>query len=103
MLIELDYGEILALLDDPDHAVVPGPGKFEGNADLRIARALYTLSLDGECDDQIGTVEEGMWIGLIGRFVMWEDPQGFVTYEVHETSEKAGFSFLGYGPDEDEE
>jgi hypothetical protein len=102
MLIELDYGQILALLDDPDHAVVPGPGKFEGNADLRIARALYALSLDGECDDQIGSVDQGMWIGLIGRFVMWEDPQGFCTYEVHDTSQEAEHSFLGYGHEDED-
>lgn len=102
MLIELEYGQIVALLDDPDHAVSPGPGKFEGNHDLRIARGLYTLTLDGQLDDQLGSVDEGMWLGWIGRFVCQEDTQGFFSYEVFDTSDEAKASFLGYGQDEDE-
>lgn len=100
-VVRLDYDQILALLDDPEHAVDPGPGKFEGTADLRVARALHALSLDGECDDQLGTVDSGMWIGLIGRFVAWEDPQGFFSYEVFDTSEESTHSFLGYGGPDD--
>ena len=103
MLIELEYEQIVALLDDPDHALKPGPGKFEGNDDLRIARALYTLTLDGQVDDQIGSVDGGGWIGWIGRFVCMEDTQGFFGYEVFETSDEAKASFLGYGSDEDED
>lgn len=102
MLVELEYDQILRLLDDAKHAVRPGPGKFEGNDDLRIAKALYTLTLDGQTDDQIGSVDEGMWIGWIGRFVCQEDPYGFFEYEVFEDSEKAKAAFLGYGDDDED-
>jgi len=102
-MLELEYEQVIALLDDPEHAVRPGLGKFEGNDDLRIARGLYSLTLAGECDDQIGSVDGGMWIGWIGRFVAQEDTQGFFTYEVFDTSDEAKASFLGYGNEEEEE
>ena len=102
MLIELEYDQIVALLDDPDHAVVPGPGKFEGNADLRIARALYTLTLDGQIDDQLGSVDEGLWLGWIGQFVCQENEQGFFEYEAFDNSDEAKASFLGYGGEDEE-
>ncbi len=97
-----DYDQVLALLDDSKHAVKPGPGKFEGNEDLRIARGLYALSLDGQADDQLGSVDAGEWIGWIGRFVCMEDSQGFFSYEVYENSDEAKFSFYGYGGPEEE-
>lgn len=99
MVVEYDHA--IALLDDADRAVQPGPGKFEGNHDVRLAKVLYALSLDGEFDDQIGSVDEGYWIGFIGRFVCQEDSQGFFTYDVFDTSDEAQASFLGYGRDED--
>lgn len=99
----VEYDQVIALHEDPEHAVVPGPGKFEGTADLRVARALYALTLQGECDDQIGSVDEGMWIGWIGVFVCMEDPQGFFSYDVFDTSDEAQASFLGYGGEDDED
>lgn len=93
----IEYPHVIAFLEDPDHAVEAGPGKFEGAEDLRVARGLYELSLDSSnLDDQLGTVDEGYWLGLIGRFVCQEDSQGFFSYEAFDTEEDAKHSFLGH-------
>lgn len=40
------------------------PGKFEG--ELLIAKPLYQLSLEGGCNDEVGSVvEDGCWYGLL--------------------------------------
>ena len=64
---------------------------------------MYELSLDSSnLDDQLGSVEEGMWMGWMGRFVLQQDSQGFFEYEAFASNEEAKASFLGYG-DEDED
>ena len=91
----MTYQSIVELLDDPN-PVEPPPGKFEGCHDLRVAEALYAMTLDGSVDDQMGSVDEGMWSALIGRFVVIEESQGFFGYEVFPTDEEAKASFLGH-------
>jgi len=88
------YQEAVELLEDQVHAVTPGPGKFEGTTDERIATRLYSLSLDGALDDQFGSTDEGSWYGLIGRFVIWEDSQGFFGYDWHDSEGEAKEAFL---------
>lgn len=92
----LTYEQTLALLDDSENAVRPGPGRFEGNEDLRVAEAVWELSLDtANLDDQWGSiVEEGYWSGLIGRFVVLVNPDGFIMIEAHDTEEAAKLAFL---------
>ena len=98
----IEYPHVLAFLDDPAHAVQAGPGKFQGAGDLRLARGLYELSLDSSnLDDQLGTVDEGCWIGLLGRFVCSEDSQGFFSYEVFDSDEDAKHAFLGHEREEE--
>jgi len=92
----IEYAHVIALLNDPGHAVRPGRGKFEGCEDQRVARGLYELSLDSSnLDDQIGTVDEGCWIAWLGRFVVWEDPFGFFSYEAFDCDMDAKLAFLG--------
>jgi hypothetical protein len=100
----IEYADVIRLLDDPDRKTAkPGPGKFQTCEDERIASGVYELSLDSSnMDDQLGSVEEGMWIGWMGRFVMWQDPDGFFEYEAFASNEDAKHSFLGHG-DEDED
>lgn len=89
-----NYQDVLELLDDQENAVSPGPGKFEGTTDERIATRLYSLSLDGALDDQCGSTEQGSWYGLIGRFVIWENSQGFFGYDWFDTEGEAKEAFL---------
>lgn len=61
-----------------------GPGKFEGNANPGLTQAIYDRSLDTSwLDNETGTVEWDRWVGLIGRFLLLEDGQGFVELEEH--------------------
>lgn len=91
----LTYEQTLELLDDSENAVRPGPGRFEGNEDLRVAEAVWELSLDtAHLDDQWGSIDEGGWSGLIGRFVVLADPQGFISVEDYDTEEAAKLAFL---------
>lgn len=91
------YEQTVDLLSDTEHALVPTPGKFEGTTDERIAQALYSLSLDGMCDEQRGSVDEEGWYGLIGRFVIWEDSQGFFGYEHFDDEDAARLAFPTLG------
>lgn len=43
----------------------PGPGKFEGNFNRELAEALYNLSQEGGCADELGGAEGYGWYGLI--------------------------------------
>ena len=58
----------------------PGPGKFEGNEDGRLANVLH----DTEPDDQVGSVDELGWYGLIIQrnhaYIVHEDNYGFFDY-----------------------
>ena len=67
----------------------PRPGKFEGNINPGLAEELYDRTLDGWCDDQRGSVDEGGWYGLLGRFIVTEDDRGFFGYEEFESTKKA--------------
>lgn len=99
----IEYADVIRLLDDPERKPSkPGPGKFQTCEDARIASGLYELSLDtSNLDDQLGSVEEGMWMGWMGRFVLQQDSQGFFEYEAFASNEDAKHSFLGYGGEED--
>ena len=101
----IEYAQVLDLLADSEHAVRPGPGKFEACHDLRVARGLYELSLDTtNLDDQLGSVDSGLFIAILGQFVIWQDPQGFFEYEAFDSFEAAKLSFLcNEPPDEDED
>ena len=90
----MTYEEIVSLLDDSANAVKPDPGKFEGTTDARIATALYSMTLDSLTDDSFGSSAEGTWYGLIGRFVVWEDEQGFFGYEHFDSEAEAKEHFL---------
>ena len=69
------------------------PGKFEGNADEKLAEALHVASLDGT-DEATGN-DDG-WYGLLhsgtaedplipaGTYILHENSQGFFTYEQYE-------------------
>lgn len=92
----LSYEQVVALLDDAENAVRPGSGRYEGVADVRIAEALDDQALEGMIDDQWGSVDEGGWFGLAGRFVLSVDSQGFFDYEVLDTEEEAKTLFLGH-------
>lgn len=87
------YDEAVALLADPDNAVEPGPGKFEGTTDRRIAELLNQLSLEGQTDQDFGVADEGGWYGLMGRFVVWNDSQGFFGYDHFDSDKEASEAF----------
>lgn len=91
----MTYDETVALLGDSENAVRPGPGKFEGTTDERIAEALHDLCGDtANLDDEHGRVDEGGWYGLIGRFIVWEDDRGFFGYDHHDTEDEAREAFV---------
>lgn len=89
------YEQVVDLLSDTEHALAPLPGKFEGTSDERIAEGLYSLSLDGLCDEQRSTVDT--WYGRIGRFIIWEDDRGFFGYDHFDTEEEAAKAFATHG------
>lgn len=66
-----------------------GPGKFEGNENPGLASRLYDCTVDGWCDDQRGSVDEGGWYGLLGRFIVTEDDRGFFSYEKFQNEREA--------------
>jgi hypothetical protein len=88
------YQSLVELLEDQENAVSPGPGKFEGTTDERIAVGLYSLVNDVQPDDQFDSSSEGKWYGLIGRFMVWEDSQGFFGYDWFDTEGEAKEAFL---------
>ena len=66
-------------------------GKFEGNGDEKLAELLYEASLNGELDEEIGSVDELGWYGrFIDRvdllyYILTEDSQGFFSYQQYAT------------------
>jgi hypothetical protein len=70
-------------------------GKFEGNDDQDLGEALYEITLDGNCDDDLGESESFGWYGLIleydnGKsYIVSEDSQGFFDYQEYETTDAA--------------
>jgi hypothetical protein len=74
------------------------PGKFEGNADEALAERLYDVTMDGGQDDEIGTVDELGWYGLILGFegksyVVEQDTYGFFGYTEYDSPEAARTAF----------
>jgi len=74
------------------------PGKFEGNADEALAERLYDVTMDGGQDDEIGTVDELGWYGLILDFegksyVVEQDTYGFFTYSEFDSADAARTAF----------
>lgn len=63
------------------------PGKFEANPSHRLSEALYRVSLDGGCDDDLGSTDGFGWYGIIRRvpqgigYIVAEDSNGFFTYD----------------------
>lgn len=71
-----------------------GPGKFEGNENPGLAQAIYERSLDTSWfDEETGTVEWYFHVGRLGRFLLYENDQGFVTLEEYPTTLDAGDVF----------
>lgn len=62
------------------------PGKFEGNVDEELAERLYDATLEGGCDEEIGSVHELGWYGRfidrVGQYyyILFEDSDGFFEY-----------------------
>jgi hypothetical protein len=71
----------------------PGPGKFEGCHDKRIARVLYDIAGMSGCDEDIGSVQELGWFGLIIQrnhaYIISEDSQGFFDYTYFDSVQDA--------------
>jgi hypothetical protein len=53
------------------------PGKFEGEGPM--TEYFYDLALDGEFDEEAGSVEWGGRCARFGKRVLLEDDRGFVT------------------------
>lgn len=57
----------------------PGPaaGRYDGAGDKLLAAALDTIIGHGFEDEVYGTVEEGLYVARVGRFLYTEDDRGF--------------------------
>lgn len=73
-----------------------GPGKFEGNANPGLAERIYEKSLEGWNDAETGSVEWHFHVSLLGRFLLFEDTQGFVTLEEFPSDIVAQEAFSGH-------
>lgn len=99
----ITYADLVKLAEDycGEEREAPGPGKFEGCHDLRLAEALYEVSLDTSwLDEDYGYGDGGGWFGRIGRFLVSEDSQGFFDYADYETEDAAHAAFTASLPDE---
>ena len=67
----------------------PGPGKFEACGDSRLADVLYGITLESGCVEEIGSVDELGWYGIIENrdhaYIVEEDSQGFFDYTRYDT------------------
>ena len=67
------------------------PGKFEGNENEALAEKLYEFTLDGQCDREIGSVDELGWYGVLidehfkAYWIVDEDSNGFFSYTQYDT------------------
>jgi len=52
-----------------------------GKFDSVEAEELYKESLNGGLDDEVGSVSEAGWFGLMDTFILSEDSQGFVSLD----------------------
>jgi hypothetical protein len=75
----------------------PGPGKFEACNDLDAAESLYDQVMQSFQDDEVGSVQELGWYGLILNSgipgaeiaIVNEDSNGFFTYQVFDNEADA--------------
>jgi hypothetical protein len=75
----------------------PGSGKFAGCADADVAEALYDMTLEGGANEEIGSVQELGWYGLlidtgvqgVPHAIVNEDSDGFFTYQEFQTEDAA--------------
>ena len=73
---------------DIDWTRKPGPGKFEGNHDARLAQVLYGYSMDSSDVEEIVSDDSfnnpDLFMGIIRSkvrtYYIEEDSQGFFTY-----------------------
>jgi hypothetical protein len=71
-----------------------GPGKFEGERNPGLTRALYERSLDSSwVDDETGSTEWAYHVALMGRFLLLENDRGFVSLEEFVSEEAARRAF----------
>lgn len=69
------------------------PGKFEGNGGrhgIGTALVLYAWDVEGLADDSMGQEEH---CARLGRYLLFYDWHGFVTFEEHKTEAKAEARF----------
>lgn len=75
----------------------PGPGKFEGCDDARIARVLYDITMNSGCDADCGECDTTGWYGLILHrdhgYIVSEDSQGFFDYTNCDTRVEAQMEY----------
>jgi hypothetical protein len=70
------------------------PGKFEGNANRRLAVALCALSMDTSyLDEEAGNADGEGWAARIGRFLVFNDSAGFFSYAEFEDENGARDEF----------
>lgn len=62
------------------------PGRFEGCHSYRVAEILLSIINSGSHDEQIGSVQyTGCYSLICGKkfdFIVYEDTQGFLTYDI---------------------
>jgi hypothetical protein len=85
----IDHGTLGMALEYED----TGPGKFEAAGNPGLAERLYDVSLQGWSDDETGSVEWMEHVCWLGRFLLYEDDRGFVTYEEFSVSTAALVEF----------
>lgn len=77
----------------------PGPGKFQGCKSLKVANALYEISLAGDAEDDYSSEQDG-FLALIERndndeeldapaYVTRQDAQGFFSYTPYDSHSAA--------------
>ena len=72
-----------------------GPGKFEGNANPGLTERIFVASHDTSwLDDDVGTSDGAFgWNGLIGKLILVENNQGFVSSYEYPSVEEARKTF----------
>lgn len=88
------------------------PGKYEGTENQRVAEYLNTLALDGNFEEQYGSVVEPPFIwealmlidkpnaeAFLGEpmdwaYIIWEDEHGFFSYIGFDTEEEARSKYM---------
>jgi hypothetical protein len=113
---ELNDRRLAQLLDYGTNAIPgleyesTGPGKFEASVNPGLAEVIYRKSLEGWNDDETASVAWGLHISKLGRFLLLEDDQGFVTLQEFESEaaaqaelDKAAEDYAAWCDQEDDE